>query len=93
MKAEVCQYSKFGFCNFKEGCLKINFTEVCESLIKCKTIKESNKRHSKNCTRFLKENGYIFQKECAYRHQVNKHTKELDLFQYIGIRTSPTLAG
>ena len=72
----MCQFQKFGFCKFREGCSKRHFTQICDSLSKCKEMKHCQKRHPKNCKRFASGNGCRHEEKCAFNHQVTKHVVE-----------------
>ena len=67
MEDEVCQFGKFGFCKYKEGCKRKHFNKICESL-RCINIKECPRRHPKTCRRFNSGQECRFKEECAYNH-------------------------
>ena len=77
MEDEVCQFGKYGFCKFKGGCRRKHYTEVCEKLSGCKSIKECHKRHPKICRRhFTSGNQCKFKEDCAYTHSKINHDEE-----------------
>ena len=41
MESEVCQYSKYGFCKFKEACKRKHYNENCRDLSDCQQIKKT----------------------------------------------------
>ena len=44
---EICHYSKFGFCKYRKECKKRHYSEECEDIDTCKSIKTFKKRHPK----------------------------------------------
>ena len=81
MEGEVCMYQKFGYCKYKESCLKRHLQETCQDSSACSSKMSCQKRHPKGCKRFAIEGFCIFGAGCAYRHQehqtVNsKHGKD-----------------
>ena len=44
MEGEICLYSKYGFCKYKESCRKQNIKEVCDITKTCKNLKCCSKR-------------------------------------------------
>ena len=66
MEEEICQYSKFGFCKYRNECKKKHFIVECEDP-DCKTQKSCDKRHPKRCRKH--DLGRCrFENECAYKH-------------------------
>ena len=70
MEDEVCHFQKFGYCKFQERCKRKHFTQVCDSLSRCKDKDKCQKRHPKNCKRFASETGCRHKEGCAYSHNV-----------------------
>ena len=68
MRSEVCMYSKFGFCKFKDNCRSHHFHEECVNLLSCKSVKTCDKRHPKPCNNFNSKKGCT-RTNCAYNHQ------------------------
>ena len=68
MEDMVCSFSKFGYCKYRKDCRRKHFSVECEDLDNCKNIKSCNKRHPKNCKRYVLE-GCNFKTDCAYKHQ------------------------
>ena len=74
MEEEPCQFSKYGFCKFKDSCKRKHYNEDCKDSSNCQNIKTCNKRHPKPCKRFG-SGRCRFQSECAYNHQNVPETK------------------
>ena len=36
MEAKVCKYQKFGFCKYKQNCMKEHLNEECKTNAECK---------------------------------------------------------
>ena len=70
MEGEACQYSKFGFCKFKDMCERKHFTEECDKNSKCQDTNTCDKRQPKNCNGYYSGN-CRFKNDCAYKHQSN----------------------
>ena len=77
MEEEGCQFQKYGFCKFREGCKKKHFAEICDKLSRCTEIKQCQKRHPKNCKRFASGSGCRHDEQCAYHHHGNKYAEEM----------------
>ena len=71
----MCHHHKFGFCKFKQQCLKEHVETECEALSACKEIKSCRKRHPKTCRRFSLENFCQFGERCSYVHVARDHNK------------------
>ena len=69
MEGEACMYDKFGFCKIKYTCKKQHYSQTCEHLSDCKTIKSCLKRHPKSCKWFAKGEVCTFGKDFAYSYQ------------------------
>ena len=67
MESEVCVYSKFGFCKYRNNCKRHHLQEKCENLSNCKNVKACDKRHLKVCRKFNSERGCT-RTDCAYSH-------------------------
>ena len=70
MEDKACQFQKFGFCKYKERCVKKHFSEECENNLECKDKINCHKRHPKAC----KRNGSgvcRFEGDCAYSHKTS----------------------
>ena len=70
MEDEVFLFQKFGYCKFQQRCKRKHFTQVCDSLSRCKVLKECEKRHPRNCKRYASENGCRHKENCAYNHNI-----------------------
>ena len=70
MEGEACQYSKFGFCKFKDMCKRKHFTEECNKNSKCQEKNSCDKRHPKICNKYS-SGKCRFKNDCAYKHQSN----------------------
>ena len=89
MEDEICQYSKYGFCKFKESCKRKHFIEDCKELSNCHQVKICPRRHPKPCKRFA--SGYCrFQKDCSYSHEIIpkvtvkcEHTETINILEKI----------
>lgn len=68
MEGEACMYDKFGFCKFKATCKRQHYSQTCEHLSACKTIKSCLKRHPKTCKWFAKDVKCSFGIDCGYSH-------------------------
>ena len=75
MEDEPCQFSKYGFCKFRDTCKRKHYSEECKDLSNCRQIKTCNKRHPKPCQRYT-SGRCKFQSDCAYNHQNVAKTKE-----------------
>ena len=89
MEEQICQYSKFGFCKFKDVCKRIHFNDMCKDLSHCQNITGCRKRHPKECHRFSLGN-CKFKSDCEYSHQhlikskvKCKLTEKVDLLEKI----------
>ena len=78
-------FSKFGFCKFQSGCKREHYSEVCDQLSRCSNIKRCNKRHPKNCKRYVSGNGCRFREDCAYYHNVEKQEDPNELKMKVDI--------
>ena len=85
MEGEVCMFNKFGFCKFQSECKREHYSEVCDQLSRCSNIKRCNKRHPKNCKRYVSGNGCRFQEECAYYHHGEKQEELNELKRKVDI--------
>jgi hypothetical protein len=43
MEDEICLFDKFGYCKYKKECRKRHFSEECQELSNCKSIKPAPK--------------------------------------------------
>jgi hypothetical protein len=73
MEGPVCHHHKFGYCKFKQQCLKEHVKNECEDLSSCREIKFCRKRHPKICRRFSIENFCKFGEQCSYVHLSKDH--------------------
>ena len=78
---EVCLYSKFGYCKFKEKCKRKHFQQECDNLQDCSRIQDCDKRHPKICKKYGSENVCSFKCDCAYLHKKSAGCKERDLLK------------
>ena len=63
----VCNFNKYGFCRYQEGCRKFHENKICETL-NC-VVKECLHRHPK-CCKFLRDYGYCkFGEYCKFSHK------------------------
>ena len=91
MESEVCQYSKHGFCKFKEARKRKHYKENCRDLSDCQQIKTCPSRHSKTCKRYA-SGSCRFKNECAYSHRNDhklrdkcEHTDKIDILEMIKV--------
>ena len=77
MEEEVCVYHKYGFCRYKEKCLKKHLKQECKDLNHCPDKKICHKRNPKLCRRYAFEGSCIFEEKCDYLHK----EKEMSLGQ------------
>ena len=68
MEDEVCMFSKFGYCRYKERCKRKHYKEVCKQDESCQAIKTCTKRHPKKCKKNETERGCRFGIECSYHY-------------------------
>ena len=71
METQICGHFMYGYCKFKETCMKKHVKGECQALSAC-TSKVCLKRHPKVCKRFFMENFCKFGPQCAYKHIINK---------------------
>ena len=69
MEQEVCLYQKYGFCKFKDSCMKKHLKEECKDLNSCKTKKICDKRHPKLCRRYVSDQNCTYGEDCEYLHE------------------------
>ena len=69
MEEEVCIYSNYGFCRYKEKCMKKQLKQACKDLNNFPGKKNCDKRHLKLCRRYVLEGSCIFGKRCDYLHK------------------------
>ena len=67
MEDEVCQYHKFGYCKYHDGCKRKHFSEKCHELGEYTNKKSCYKRQPRSCKRYASENCQ-FNNSCAYKH-------------------------
>ena len=67
----VCRFSKFGYCKYKENCRKIHFNEICKET-RCAT-KSCSKRHPKMCRFFQFYGNCKFGEFCHYNHDLKEN--------------------
>ena len=65
--SDGCQYFKFGFCKYKDYCIKEHVKKICDK--KQCDVKRCNFRHPKNCSYFKQFNYCKFGDFCLYRHE------------------------
>ena len=66
MEEEICQYNKYGFCKYRDGCKKKHVTLECEDP-DCMISKNCKQRHPKPCRKY-NLGKCRFENECAYKH-------------------------
>ena len=76
MENEVCLYQKYGFCKFKESCLKRHLKDKCKDLNRCKIKKNCEKRHPKLCRRYVLDQNYSYGEDCEYLHEDKEKFQE-----------------
>ena len=76
MEDEVCLFQKFEYCKLQDRCKRKHFTQVCDSLSRCKDTKECQTRHPRNCKTFASGNGCSHNEDCAYNHNVHHQFEE-----------------
>ena len=69
MEEEVCVYHKYGFCRYREKCLKKHLKQECKELNNCPAKNICHKRHPKLCRRYVFEGSCIFGEKCDYLHK------------------------
>ena len=74
MEREICRHFMYGYCKFKENCMKQHVKVECKDLSACKS-KECLKRHPKVCKRFFAEKFCKFKAGCAYLHSVDQSSQ------------------
>ena len=72
----VCKYFKFGFCKFKDSCMKRHVEEVCAE-VNC-SLTSCYKRHPIVCRYFKLGGRCKFGQRCAYRHEESKEHLEIE---------------
>ena len=71
----MCQHHKFGYCKFKQQCLKEHDKNKCGDSSACREIKSCRKkRHPKICRKFSIHNFCKFDEQCSYVHLSRDHT-------------------
>ena len=70
MEEEVCMFSKFGYCRYKEQCRRRHYREICIENENCKARMECPKRHPKKCKKYRTEKGCRFGSDCSYEHTI-----------------------
>ena len=80
MESEICMYSKFGFCKYRNNCSRHHFEEECENLSSCKNVKTCDKRHPKVCRKFNSVKGCT-STNCAYNHIESNKSLTTDLIK------------
>ena len=63
----VCQFNKFGYCKYKEGCMKLHIDENCDN--SCDNL-NCVRRHPKECKYYRKYKRCKFD-PCRYLHKEN----------------------
>ena len=71
MEREICRHFMYGYCKFKENCMKQHVKVECKDLSACKS-RECVKRHPKVCKRFSEEKFCKFKAGCAHLHSVDQ---------------------
>ena len=74
MEGEICSYDKFGFCKYKSECQRRHYSQECEALEKCDSIRSCPKRHPKYCKMYAL--GQCKFSDCAYKHLGPKGNEE-----------------
>ena len=69
MEEQVCLHQKFGFCKYKEKCIKRHLDEECKDLGNCRAKKTCDKRHPKLCRRYVLEGSCSYNERCDYLHK------------------------
>ena len=74
MEGQICGHFMYGYCKFKEHCVKKHVKGECKALSFC-TLKVCLKRHPKVCMGFSMENFCKLGAQCAYKHLTNDSTQ------------------
>ena len=74
---DVCIYNKYGYCKFKDKCLKAHENRICD-LLSCEK-KKCKFRHPKTCKFYINKETCKFGEECKYLHRDKKDTKITEL--------------
>ena len=61
----ICRFYKFGFCKFKETCIKHHVEEERKNGMYCEQIKTCALSHPKMCKRIIQEGLCQFGGQCA----------------------------
>ena len=69
MEEEVCLYQKFGFCKYRDKCLKRHIKEECQNPSDCTTKKSCNKRLPKLCRQYVLDTSCVYGDKCDYLHK------------------------
>ena len=78
----VCKFNKYGFCKYKERCIKVHINENCDDN-SCDDL-NCNSRHPKECRYYRKYQRCKFD-PCKYLHreknidEIIKTKKDIDL--------------
>ena len=83
MEDEVCMFSKFGYCRFREKCKRRHFSEICELNGSCESTKTCPKRHPRKCNKYETKNGCRFGFACSYQHSKHHVANEAGETKYI----------
>ena len=70
MYDQICSHYMFGYCKYKESCVKQHVKGECKKLAACKS-KVCLKRHPKVCKRFAVEKFCKYGPGCAYLHRLD----------------------
>ena len=79
----MCQFSKYGYCKYKDSCDKRHFNEECQELSSCQNIKNCHKRHPRICKRFILGSHCRFKSDCSYKHKDTTNKVESELLSIV----------
>lgn len=68
-----CQFSKYGFCRFRETCKRKHYNEIRKDSSGCQQIQTCQRRHPKPCKRFAS----------------GEHTEKIDMLEKIVWEITP----
>lgn len=70
---KICAYNQNGFCKFRNKCFNKHLDLTCD-LIECTdSLCRSNKRHPRECKKFLENRTCHFNERCAFKHSGSTH--------------------
>ena len=76
MEEEVCMFNKFGYCRFKEKCVKTHYQEICKENESCKAKNHCSKRHPKKCREYGEQKRIQNEASQPFETQGNNEIKE-----------------